>query len=616
MQNKLILTLLLPMCLAGAPIYAQQAAQASDLNAATPTGLRETPSDKVLLTIGGEPVKQSEFIYIYEKNNQETTLDQKSVDEYLELFINFRLKVHEAEVLGLDTLESFKQELAGYRAQAAPKYMVYQEGEDSMVLLSYNHIKHDRRAAHIAIQCPMNADDSTVAAALAQINDARERVTTGKPKQVKKRRKMVTVPGEKEDFFAVAREVSQDPGIAETGGELGWITPFRYVWPLEKAVYETPVGGVSEVFRSGFGFHIALVEEERPHEEVDARHIMKMVPRGNDSLSIVAKHQIDSLHQLVLGGADFAALAETNSDDRGSARRGGSLGWFSRGMMVRPFEEAAFAMKEGETSEPVWSQFGWHIIHLDGRRGILPFEEMQADLSKKVRSDERHNEVENAFVRKLRAEYGLPDSLSNAEVLKVEDAHLENKYPEFRNLVKEYHDGILLFDVSLSNVWDKAAQDTTGLEKYFAKHKKEYTWDGPRFKGFVVYCKDKESMKAAKTILRAAHRDSVDSYIAHRINNDSVKFVKAIRGIWPKGADKAVDKLQWKEGDWTPGEDYPYVFLSGKVLKAPEVYTDERGKVVSAYQDELERAWIAELKSKYPVVVNEEALQEIKALYK
>ena len=235
---------------------------------ATLVGAKAQEQDKTLLTIDGEPIKQSEFIYIYEKNNQETTLDQKSVDEYLDLFINFRLKVHEAEKLGLDTAQSFKDELAGYRAQATPKYMVYQAGEDSMVMLSYNHIAHDRRAAHIAIQCPMSADEETVAAALAKINDARERVTTGKPKQVKKGRKMVTVPGKPEDFFAVAQEVSNDPSIAETKGELGWITPFRYVWPLEKAVYETPVGGVSEVFRSGFGFHIALVEEERPHEEV------------------------------------------------------------------------------------------------------------------------------------------------------------------------------------------------------------------------------------------------------------------------------------------------------------------------------------------------------------
>ena len=578
-------------------------------------GVNAQEQDKTLLTIDGEEIRQSEFIYIYEKNNQETTLDQKSVDEYMDLFINFRLKVHEAEKLGLDTAESFKQELAGYRAQATPKYMTYEAGEDSMVHLSYNHIAHDRRAAHIAIQCPMSADDSTVQAALAKINDARVRVTTGKPVKVGKgkKAKVVQTP---EDFFAVAMEVSTDPSLAETKGELGWITPFRYVWPLEKAVYETPVGQVSEVFRSGYGFHIALVEEERPHMEVSASHIMKMTPRGNDSLAVVAKQQIDSLYELVLKGEDFADLATKNSDDRGSAMNGGSLGWFSMGMMVKPFEDAAFALnEEGQVSAPVQSRFGWHIIRLDGKRGVRPFEEMEKDLRKQVRQDERHKEVDRAFVKKIRAEYHLADSVTDQEALDVENANLENKYPEFRNLVKEYHDGILLFDVSLANVWDKAAQDTAGLEKFFAKHKKEYTWETPRYKGWVVYCKDKATAKAAKTIIRAAHRDSVNSYIDHRINNDSVKFVKVERGLWPKGANKAVDKLQWKEGEFAPTEEYPLVFLSGKVLKAPEEYLDERGKVVSAYQDELEKAWIEELRAKYLVVVNEEALAEIKARY-
>ena len=601
------------------------------LSLAMLAGANAQEQDKTLLTVDGEEIRQSEFIYIYEKNNQETNLDPKSVDEYMDLFINFRLKVHEAEKLGLDTAASFKQELAGYRAQATPKYMTYEQGEDSMARLSYNHIAHDRRAAHIAIQCPMSADDSAVNAALQKINDARLRVTVGKPKEVTlKEMKKLGVQGTKikgskkylvqvpEDFYEVAMEVSNDPGIQQSKGELGWITPFRYVWPLEKAVYDTEVGKVSEVFRSGFGFHIALVEEERPHEEVEARHIMKMTPRGNDSIEVVAKQQIDSLRLLLVkDGRDFAQLAETNSDDRGSANRGGDLGWFSRGMMVKPFEDAVFAMKDsGEISEPVKSQFGWHLIRLDGKRGIRPFSEIENDLRKQVRTDARHEEVDKAFVKKIRAEYKLPAELTDEQVLQVENANLENKYPEFKNLVKEYHDGILLFDVSLKNVWDKAAQDTAGLENYFKKHKKEYKWDGPRYKGWIIYAKDKDSMKAAKAIIKAANPDSVASYIDQRINNDSVKFVKVDRGLWAKGANKAVDKLQWKEGEWAPTEDYPFVGLNGKVLKAPEVYLDERGKVVSAYQDELEAAWIKELKAKYPVVINEEALNEIKERYK
>ena len=230
--------------------------------------------DKVLMTIDGQPVMASEFVYIYEKNNQETTIEQKNMDEYLDLFINFKLKVREAEAHGIDTTEAFKKELSGYRAQATPKYMRDEEAIDSLVEMSYNRIAKDRRAAHITIQCPMTADDSTVQAALDKINIIRERVTVGLPKVTKKGKKKVETRTP-EDFFAVAVEESTDPSVQDNRGELGWITPFRYVFPFEEAVYTTPVGEVTPVFRTAYGFHIALVEEERDHEEVEAAQRLK-----------------------------------------------------------------------------------------------------------------------------------------------------------------------------------------------------------------------------------------------------------------------------------------------------------------------------------------------------
>ena len=223
--------------------------------------------DKVLMTINGEPVMLSEFLYIYEKNNQESSLEKKSMEEYLDLFINFKLKVAEAIAQGVDTTEAFKKELAGYRAQATPKYMQDNEAIDSLVQLSYNRQANVRRAAHIAIQCPANADSATMAAAEAKIQLARERVTTGVEKKVKQGRKWVTVR-EPEAFADVAREMTDDPAGKENGGELGWIQVFRFVYPFEEAVYNTPVGEVTEVFRSPYGLHIALVEEERAFEEV------------------------------------------------------------------------------------------------------------------------------------------------------------------------------------------------------------------------------------------------------------------------------------------------------------------------------------------------------------
>lgn len=565
--------------------------------------------DKVLLTINGEPVMLSEFLYIYEKNNQESSLEKKSMEEYLDLFINFKLKVTEAIAQGVDTTEAFAKELAGYRAQATPKYMQDDEAIDSLVTLSYNRKANIRRAAHIAIQCPMDADSATLAAAEEKIQLARERVTTGVEKKVKKGRKWITVR-EPEAFADVAREMTDDQTGKENGGELGWIEVFRFVYPFEEAVYNTPVGEVTPVFRSPYGLHIALVEEERPYEEVHAAHIMKMMPRGNNATAIDAKKQVDSLYQVVLAGADFAEVATANSDDKGSAMRGGDLGWFGRGMMVQPFENITFAMNPGEMSEPFPTRFGWHFVKLYEKRGIQPLDSIRQQLLAQVKRDVRYQEAEKSFIKKTRAEYNLPAEMSDEEVRAYADAHLEEKYPDLRNLVREYHDGILLFDVSLREVWDKANKDTEGLAAYFKANKKNYTWDEPRFKGYMIYAKDEVSAKAAKQIIKTANPDSVMSYIDQRINVDSVTYVRIEKGLWTKGKNGAVDKYGFKnkETDYTPTEEFPIVVPVGKVIKAPQEYTDVRGQVTTDYQDHLEKLWVASLREKYPVVVNEEVL--------
>lgn len=565
--------------------------------------------DKVLMTINGEPVMLSEFLYIYEKNNQETSLEKKSMTEYLDLFINFKLKVTEAIAQGVDTTEAFKKELAGYRAQATPKYMQDNEAIDSLVALSYNRQANVRRAAHIAIQCAANADSVAEAEALAKINLARERVTTGVEKKVKKDRKWITVR-EPEAFADVAREMTEDPSGKENGGELGWIQVFRYVYAFEDAVYNTPVGEVTEVFRSPYGFHIALVEEERAFEEVHAAHIMKMMPRGNEGMALDAKRQIDSLYQVVKDGADFAEVALAHSDDKGSAIRGGDLGWFGRGMMVQPFENITFDMRPGEMSEPFPTRFGWHFVKLYEKRGIQPLDSMRNQLLMQVKRDVRYQEAEKSFIRKTREEYNLPAEMSDEEVKAYADAHLEEKYADLRNLVREYHDGILLFDVSLREVWDKANKDTEGLASYFKAHKKQYTWDEPRFKGYVIYAKNEAVAKVAKQIVKTANPDSVMSLINQRVNIDSVQYMKVERGLWVEGKNAAVDKYGFKnkEAEYTPTEEFPVVWAVGKVLKAPQEYTDVRSQVTTDYQDYLEKQWVATLREKYPVVVNEEVL--------
>ena len=569
--------------------------------------------DQVLMTIAGKPIMVSEFKYIYEKNNQESSIEKKTMQEYLDLFVNFKLKVAEAEAQGVDTTAAFKKELAGYRAQATPKYLKDNTAIDSLIVLSYERIAKPRRAAHIVVQCPQDADSATTAAALQRINDARLRVTEGLPKQVKKGRKTITVQ-EVEDFGDVSAEVSEEPTAKKNRGELGWIQPFRYVYVFEDAVYNTPVGGVTEVFRSPYGFHIAKVQEEGEYEEVQAAHIMKLTPAGNLQKQAEAHVVMDSIYRLAIQeGADFAELARANSDDKGSAVRGGDLGWFGRGAMVRPFEDTAFGMEVGEVSKPFPSQYGVHVIKLYGKRGVQPLDSMRSKIAKQVERDQRMQIAHDSFINKTRAEYGLPQTMTDEEVIAYADAHLEEKYADLRNLVNEYHDGILLFDVSLREVWDKANQDVEGLKAYFKANKKQYTWDEPRFKGCVIYAKNEVAAKSAKQIVKSANPDSVMSYLKQRVNVDSVMYARVERGLWKQGANGAVDKYGFKVkgAEYTPKEEYPIVLLVGKVIKSPQEYTDERGKVTTDYQDYLEKLWVAKLREKYPVEINQEVWNSI-----
>ncbi len=638
---------------------------------------------RVLLTIDGEPSTVEEFMYIYQKNNQ-TGAAQQSLAEYLDLFINFKLKVRAAEAAGLDTTKAFKQEFEKYRNQAVPKYMVDKEAEAAAIQKAYAKMLWDRKVSHIAIQCPADATPEQEAAAKEKIERARVRVTTGLPITVGKGKRAKVKPGVVEDFNTVAAEMSEDPSVAQNDGRIGWITAFRYIYPFEEATYSTPVGGVSEVFRSPFGFHILKVEEELPHREIHAAHIMKMTPRNDLNAAARAKFQIDSIYTLLQNGANFAETATANSEDRGSAQRGGDLDWFGRGQMVPQFEDVAFDMtQDSSISEPVLSQYGWHIIQFLGARGTADLADIREDVMSKIRRSEARHEIEDAFVNRLKAEYNFQfcdsalapfyvlaeqyaitdDAFQAAasqwnavlftfadktytqhdfvsylkdnyfsqqstpraiidekigyftarELRAHENAQLEKKYPEFRHLMAEYHDGILLFDISMQEVWDKAVQDTEGITRFFEENKANYPWDEPRFKGYVVYCKDKNTAKAAKRIIKSAEPDSVASYLNSRLNLDSVTYVKFEKGLWTKGLNAAVDKYGFKDkkAEYTPTETLPVVFTVGKVLKAPEEYTDERGKVTTDYQDYLEKEWIKALRAKYEVVVDEEVLKSL-----
>lgn len=623
-------------------------------------------SDPVLMTINGKPVQKSEFEYIYNKNNSNNSLDKKSLDEYVDLFVNFKLKVEEAKAQGIDTTASFVNELAGYRSQLTKPYLTDQKVDDDLLVEAYERMKEDVDVSHILIRVQPGATPADTLKAWNTVQSVLKRL-------------------QKEDFAKVAKEVSEDQSAELNGGHLGFISAFRTVYPFETMAYNTPVGTISKPVRSAFGYHIIKVHGRRNTlGEILVSHIMRFTAQDNEDQNVKAKITIDSLYQRVKAGDDFGALATQFSEDRGSATRNGELPWFGAGRMVPEFEEAAFALKNiGDVSAPIQSAYGWHIIKLLNKKGVDPYETMKPDLERKIKRDERANRGQQAFVAKLKKEYGykvetaavkeftqllegktLSDSaflaqvstlnkplisfagksftqsefaeylkknnhsekstaaemideklnaFTEVKVLAYEDSQLEKKYDDFRFLMQEYHDGILLFEVSNQEVWEKASKDTEGLAKYFNAHKADYTWEKPHYKGRVIYCKDKATLKAAQSIVKKSHTDSIDKYLRTRLN-DSIQYVKVEKGLFVQGENKVIDSKVFKsKTKFVPSEDYPYVFIAGKMLKnTPEDYTDVRGLVTADYQEYLEKEWIKSLRAKFPVSVDQNVLKTVK----
>ena len=623
-------------------------------------------TDPVLMTINNKPVLKSEFEYIYNKNNSNNSLDKKTLDEYVDLFINFKLKVEEAKTQGIDTTKSFITELAGYRSQLTKPYLTDSKVDEALLHEAYDRSKEDVDVSHILIRIPQNATPADTLKAFNEINAIWKRV-------------------QKEDFAKVAKEVSQDQSAEQNSGHIGWVSAFRTVYPFETMAYNTPVGTISKPVRTAFGYHILKIHARRNSlGEILVSHIMIFTSKGDEAKNKKAKVTIDSIYQRVLAGDDFGTLAKTYSNDKGSSVKNGELPWFGTGRMVPEFETAAFALKKvGDVSQPVQSAYGWHIIKLMDKKGLAPFDELKADLERKLKHDERANSGQHAFLLKSRLENNyqqnnanvqefykiltkrkLTDStfiaeaskldkplfsfagksftqadfarylkknstsdksipseiideklnaFADAELLSYEDSQLENKYDDFRFLMEEYHDGILLFEVSNREVWEKASKDTPGLEKYFNEHKSDYTWEKPHFKGHIILCKDKETLLAAKAIVKKSVPDSIDKYLRTRLN-DSIQYVKVEKGLFVQGENKVVDDQIFKTKEkYVPSKDYPFFFVSGKLLKnKPEDYTDVRGLVTADYQEFLEREWIKALRAKYPVNVDQNVLKTVK----
>lgn len=448
-------------------------------------------NDPVIMTVGGKPVLRSEFEYSYNKNNTDGVIDRKTVEEYVELFVNYKLKVAAALEEHFDTLTSFNKEYLEYRDQQIRPTLI---------------------------------DDA--------------------------------------DIEAEARKIYQS-----TKDRIG---PDGLVEPA----------------------HILL----RLAQQADAQTQSKV------------KQRADSIYNALLAGADFAEMARKYSEDPGSAQRGGSIGQISRGQTLKEFEDATFALKDGEMSKPVLSSVGYHIIKMIKHADFPPFDSLREDIRNFIEARGLREAVINEKIEAL-AKQGntTPANLMNQRADSLAAIDQDTKY-----LFQEYHDGLLLYEISNREVWDKASKDEEGLKAFFKKNKKKYKWDSPRFKGIAYYAKDNKDIAAVKKSLKGVSFDKWAEVLRSTFNSDSVLKIRVEKGLFKKGDNVLVDKYEF-DVDTIPAEkkDYPYCSTYGKMLKAPEEMSDVRSQVTSDYQDAMEKKWLQGLRKKFPVVVNKDVVATV-----
>ena len=449
-------------------------------------------NDPTIMVVNGQPVPRSEFEYSYNKNNSEGVIDKKSIEEYVDLFINYKLKVAAALDAHYDTLSSYQKEFAQYR--------------DQQVL-------------------PMLVTDADMEAEAHKIYD-------------------------------------------ETVERIG------------------PDGLIKTA-------HILIrADQQAPQEEWDK-----------------AKVRIDSIYKALQNGADFADLAKRLSQDPGSARNGGELPFVQHGQFVKEYEDAAFPLQPGEMSQVVKSAFGYHIILMKERKMLEPFEEHHDAI---MRFMEQRNLRDRIAQQKV--EQMAKDASTTTEQLLEEKANeLSKNDMDLRYLIQEYHDGLLLYEISNNLVWDKAAKDEAGLAQYFKKHKKNYQWDQPRFKGIAYHVKDVADVQGVRNCVKKLPFNQWAEALRTTFNGDSVIRIRVEKGIFKQGDNALIDSIVFKKDTTVHHlKDYPIDAHYGKLLKkGPEDYTDVRGLVVADYQEMLEKEWVAQLRRKYTFQVNDEVLKTV-----
>ena len=631
-------------------------------------------NDDILMTIGNQKITSGEFEHIYHKNNNENIAEKQSINEYLDLFINFKLKVIEAENLGMDTTAQFKNELSNFVNQLEKSYLT-----DSAVFNRALHDEYDRmhkevHACHIMLRIfPQSSPEDTLKA-YNKIMNIHERLLKG------------------EDFEAIARAESEDPSVKSNGGDLGWFTAFHKPYAFEIKAYNTPVGEISEPFRTEYGYHIIKVLGIRPaRPAIQVAHIFvgESQDMNADDMAM-AKDKIYRIYIALKDGSDFSAMAKKFSEDPATANSGGVLPWFNSGQMIPVFENAAYSLKNPQDfTEPVHTSYGWHIIKLLDVKELGSFEEEKPNILLQIKKGGISSVEEEAFINNLKREYNfkvyqkalnkaykLMDSsifdgnwdpsvmkkkhdaiftigkrnyplsefadflnekqrktrvysiqtyvnnhlneFSKEKIIEYEKQQLPKKYPEFKYAVREYHDGILLFDLNDKMIWSKAVKDTAGLENYYEDHKTNYMWED-RVKAIMISSTDSlTALKAFEIAANDANRKKFNkSFLISNICPDGTRkdCINYTESLYERGENELVDATGWKPGPgkiFKRGNNFGFVYIRDLVPPQIKTIDETRGMVTSDYQKYLEKQWVDKLRKKYPVQVNKDLLKNVK----
>jgi len=626
---------------------------------------------EVLFTIDNTPYYTDEFVRVYNKNlDLVKDESQKDLDQYLELYLGYKLKVVKAKQLELHTKPNYINELQSYRGQLAKNYLTDSKVTNELVAEAYERMQKEVHASHILVLVDENASPADTLKAYNKILDYRNRVMSG------------------EDFGTLAQQYSEDPSAKENKGDLGYFSAFRMVYSFEEAAYKTPVGTVSKPIRTRFGYHVLKVHDERANRgEVTVAHIMLMHSDKDDpEENKQIQQKIQDIYKKLQQGEAFETLAQQFSQDQSTSMRGGVLSRFGSGQLSSEiFENTAFSLTpEKPLSAPVQTQFGWHIVKLIEKHEMKSFDALRGEIETKISRDERSRIITESMNEKLRKKYILKrqeklyqavrkvitdkvytqswelpadlkpyqgtlfsfdtktltgedflnyiftyqkqneslkplskwidyhyDNFIEIQLNHYYDANLEKEFPEFSSVMDEYRDGLLLFDLMEQEIWQRAKTDTIGLQQFYDKNIKNYQWKN-RYDVMVASTTSEAIAKKAHALLK---KKADATQLKAKLNTPETVSIMVAEGVFEEGNETLPKTVTYTKGlqPIVKEGDYYYIVTVNNVLPAgPKTLEESRGRVINDYQNYLESNWVSELKKEFAIQVNQDVFTAVK----